>query len=257
VDPFFTRYPMRSYPCDVPIAAEPAAALPLLAQAVAKRARPAAVAARRARLEAAHRAARAEAAAAVRAEATRVPIGFRWAAHCLGEVLDRDTVVVNEYPLDLRHVGFSRPGSYFGSSHAGGLGWGLGAALGVKLGAPDRTVIAAVGDGAYFFAVPTACHYAAQMHGLPILTVVFNNSSWDAVKVAALGVHPAGWAAATGRVPLSDLTPSPRFEEVVRAFGGHGERVEQPDALPGALQRALRVVREERRQALLNVVCRR
>jgi acetolactate synthase-1/2/3 large subunit len=257
VDPFFTRYPMRSYPCDVPIAAEPAAALPLLAEAVRKRARPAVVAARRARLETAHRAARAEADAAARAEATRVPVGFRWAARCLGEVLDESTVVVNEYPLDLRYVGFNRPGSYFGSSHAGGLGWGLGAALGVKLGAPDRTVIATVGDGSYLFAVPTASHYAAQMHGLPILTVIFNNSSWDAVKAAALGVHPAGWAAATGRVPLSDLTPSPRFEEVVRAFGGHGERVEQPDALPEALRRALRVVREERRQALLNIVCRR
>jgi acetolactate synthase-1/2/3 large subunit len=257
VDPFFTRYPMRSYPCDVPIAAEPAVALPLLAEAVKRRARPAAVTARRARLEAAHGAARAEADAQARAEQTRVPIGFRWATHCLGEVLDRDTVVVNEYPLDRRHLGFNQPGSYLGSSHAGGLGWGLGAALGVKLGAPDRTVIATVGDGSYFFSVPTACHYAAQMHGLPILTVIFNNSSWDAVKVATLGVHPTGWAAATGRVPLSDLTPSPRFEEVVRAFGGHGERVERPDALPGALQRALRAVREERRQALVNVVCRR
>ena len=43
---------------------------------------------------------------------------------------------------------------------------------------------------------------------------------------------------------------------IVRASGGHGERVEDPAELPGALNRALRAVREERRQALVNVVCR-
>ena len=90
-----------------------------------------------------------------------------------------------------------------------------------------------------------------------MLTVVFNNASWDAVKFAALGVHPDGWAAATKTVPLSSLAPSPRYEEIIRAFDGYGERVEAPDALPGALRRALKAVREERRQALLNVICQR
>ena len=58
-------------------------------------------------------------------------------------------------------------------------------------------------------------------------------------------------------MPLSHLGPSPRYEEIVRAFDGYGERVEDPAALPGALQRALRAVREERRQAVLNIICRR
>ena len=172
-------------------------------------------------------------------------------------MLGPDTIVVNEYPLDLRHAPPPGPGSYLGSPHSGGLGWGLGAALGAKLGAPEKTVIATVGDGAYIFGVPTACHYVARMHGLPILTVLFDNESWDAVKRATSSVHPDGWAATTGTFPLSDLSPAPRYEEIVRAFDGYGERVEAPDALPGALQRALRAVREERRQALIHVVCRR
>ncbi len=57
-------------------------------------------------------------------------IGFAWAARCIGELLDEGTAVVNEYPLDRRFAAFSRPGSYFGSPHSSGLGFGLGAALG-------------------------------------------------------------------------------------------------------------------------------
>jgi acetolactate synthase I/II/III large subunit len=70
-------------------------------------------------------------------------------------------------------------------------------------------------------------------------------------------VHPDGWAATTGSFPLSGLSPAPHYEEIVRGFGGHGERVEDPAELPGALRRALRAVREEGRQAVLNVICRR
>ncbi len=44
---------------------------------------------------------------------------------------------------------------------------------------------------------------------------------------------------------------------ICQACGGWGERVEDPAALPDALRRALRVVREERRQALLNVICKK
>ncbi|HEY7139970.1 MAG TPA: thiamine pyrophosphate-requiring protein [Methylomirabilota bacterium] len=257
VDPFYSRYPMRSYPCDVPLAAEPAAALPLLADAVRRRVDPAGVAARRARLGEAHRAQRETWARAAAAEAGRTPIGFQWASHCIGEVLGADTIVVNEYPLDLRHAPPPGPGTCFGSPHSGGLGWGLGAALGAKLGAPEKTVIATVGDGAYIFGAPTAAHLTSALHKLPFLTVIFNNAAWEAVERATRSVHPDGWAATTATFPLTALSAAARYEEIVRSFGGHGERVEDPAELPGALRRGLRAVREEGRQAVLNVICRR
>jgi acetolactate synthase-1/2/3 large subunit len=47
----------------------------------------------------------------------------------------------------------------------------------------------------------------------------------------------------------------PAFEQVCAAAGGYGERVDHPDALPRALERAIDVVKNERRQALLNVIC--
>lgn len=257
VDPFFSRYPTRNFRCDVAIAAAPAVALPQLAEAVRRRVKAKDVKARRAALESRYRRMRAAWARAASAERSRRPIGFQWAARCIGEVLGPDTIVVNEYPLDLRHAPPPASGTYFGPSHAGGLGWGFGAALGVKLGAPERTVIATLGDGSYLFSVPTACHFAARKHDLPVLTVVFNNSSWDEVKKSTSSIHPGGWAASGQDFPMSDLSPAPHYEQIVRAFDGYGERVEAPSELPAALRRALRAVRKERRQALLNVVCRR
>jgi len=256
VDPFFSRYPMRSYPCDVPIAAAPAVALPVLAEAVRHHANPKAVARRRERIGAEHRARHAAWEETAVKQASAATIGFAWASRCIGELIDETTIVVNEYPLDRRFAPFTRPGSYVGSPHSSGLGFGLGAALGVKLAQPQSTVIATVGDGAYFFGEPLSCLFVQRAHALPILTVVFNNQQWEAVKSGALAVHPAGVAKTRGRFPLSELTPSPRFEEMARTVDGYGERVESPGELPAALKRGLAAVREGR-PAILNVLCQR
>jgi acetolactate synthase-1/2/3 large subunit len=170
--------------------------------------------------------------------------------------MDESTVVVNEYPLDRRQASFTRAGTYFASPHSSGLGWGLGAALGMKLARPDATVIATVGDGAYFFAQPVSCHFVERAHRVPLLTVIFNNQRWEAVKGSVLGLYPEGRAKAAGRFPLSDLTPSPHFEEIVKAVDGYGERVERPGDVTPALKRGLAAVREGR-PALLNVLCQR
>jgi acetolactate synthase-1/2/3 large subunit len=256
VDPFFTRYPMRSYPCDVPIAATPAVALPLLVEAVRRHADPKDVARRRERLAAEHRVRHAAWEKAALEQASASTIGFAWAARCIGDIVDDSTVVVNEYPLDRRFAPFTRPGSYFGSPHSSGLGFGLGAALGVKLARPDATVIATVGDGVYFFGEPLSCLFVQRAHHVPLLTVIFNNQQWEAVKSGTLAVHPNGAARTRGRFPLSELTPSPRFEEMAKTVDGYGERVEHPGDLPAALKRGLAAVREGR-PAILNVQCQR
>jgi acetolactate synthase-1/2/3 large subunit len=256
VDPLFARYPMRSFPCDVPLLADPAGALPLLAEAVRRLAPPAEVAARTAEATRLHHARRAEWAATIRAQRGWATIGFAAAAAAVGEILDERTVVVNEYPLDRRFIGFERPGDFFGQPHASGLGWGLPCALGHRLGDPSKTVIACLGDGAYLFNEPTACHFVARAQEAPVLTVIFNNAQWEAVRSSASSLHPEGWARATGHFPLTSLSPSPRFEEIVKAFDGHGERVERPAELVPALRRGLEAVRAGR-QAVVNIVCRR
>ena len=137
----------------------------------------------------------------------------------------------------------------------GGLGWGLPAALGAKLAAPDRLVVAALGDGSYTFANPIACHQAAAEYGIATLTVVFNNGGYGAVERAARSMYPKGNAVRDG-MPLTWFRQMPAFERVIETCGGYGERVEEADALPAALERALHAVRVEGRQALLNVISR-
>jgi acetolactate synthase-1/2/3 large subunit len=58
-------------------------------------------------------------------------------------------------------------------------------------------------------------------------------------------------------MPLTALEPAPDYEMICRASGGHGERVEDPAALPDALRSGLRIVREEKRQVVLNVICKK
>jgi acetolactate synthase-1/2/3 large subunit len=114
-----------------------------------------------------------------------------------------------------------------------------------------------LGDGSYIFGVPTACHQVARASNLPLLTIIFNNGTWDEVSNSTRNVHPDGWAVTTDNFPMVGMGPSPKFEEIVRAFDGHGERVEDPAELPAALKRALNVVRKEKRQALVNIICKR
>jgi acetolactate synthase I/II/III large subunit len=69
-------------------------------------------------------------------------------------------------------------------------------------------------------------------------------------------MYPEGEAMRSNKPPLIDLDELPAFEQVCAAAGGHGERIEDPAALPAALKRAIDAVTIEKRQALVNVICR-
>ena len=251
-DPLYARYPMRGFPSDLTIAAGALSALESLEQALQGRTG-AFVEERRARLVARSR----ELHARWRDEVERGGNGDRntlaWLNHCLREVVDRDTMVISEYSFRQEYCPLETPGSLFGVSAAGGLGWGLGASLGAKLAAPERQVLSVLGDGAYMFANPTACHYIAQMQHLPVLTVIYNNALYNAVRRATLDMFGNGVAAQDDGRLLADL-PAPNFEKIVLAHDGHGERVERPADLPAALHRAAAAVRGGQ-QALVNVIC--
>ena len=257
VDPLFSRYPVRGFPADLALAGAPRLTLAALSDALARRVDAAAVAERRSRYGQAS--ARRREAARAKAQGVRgdTPIDMVWLSRAIGDVVDDRTIVVNEYDLDATQCTFTRPGSYFAAPPSGGLGWGLGAALGAKLAAPDQSVICCVGDGAYIFGSPTASHFVSRAYNLPVLFVVFNNRTWNAVKRAVQTYARDGWAVRTDTMPLTALEPSPDYEMICAASGGHGEKVEDPAALPEALRRGLRIVKEEKRQVVLNVICKK
>lgn len=257
LDPVYAQYPMRSYPSDMLIQADPAVTLRLLANALAphRDAQSARVETRFQRLEETHDRQHEEWRSALEQVQNDSPLDPRWVSKCIDDVKDDDTILINEYDLVPTQVNLTRPGTFFGSSSASGLGWGLGAALGAKLAAPERLVIATVGDGAYMFGNPTPCHFVSKAYSLPTLTVIFNNGVWGAVQEANQKMYPRGWTSKVNEIPLSNLQPSPSFELLATANGGYGERVEHADQVRPALERALRAIRTERRQAVLNMVC--
>jgi acetolactate synthase-1/2/3 large subunit len=248
---------MRGFPATVAIQSGVAAALDALHAALAARleGEEAALAARRDRIAAQNRD-RLEAARVDARAGSGTPMSAGWISYCLDQVKDADALLFNELGADPEVLTFERPATFFSHSLAGGLGWGLPAALGAKLACPERLVIAAIGDGSYMFANPVACHQASEALQLPVLTIVFNNGIWNAVRKSTEAVYPDGHAVRANRMPLTSLEPAPRYEMIVEASGGYGERVEAAGELPAALRRALDAVTRDRRQALLNVVCR-
>ena len=255
-DPNYSGIPIRNFPKDISIGGDPKLALELLARELKSQARnEKALAERAEKIRSLHKQYRERLKQKAEKASHERPIDTAWLSYCVDQVRDKDTIIVNDHGVSQEHLSLSEPASYFGGSPAGGLGWGIGGGLGMKLAHPEKTVIASCGDGTYMFNNPTACHFVSQAYDLPMLTIVCNNAIWHSTKAATQQVMPDGWAVSTGNFPLCDLSPSPRYEMVVAAHGGYGEMVDDPAELLPALKRALKVVKEEKRQAVLNVIC--
>jgi acetolactate synthase I/II/III large subunit len=251
-DPLFARYPLRGFRTDLALAGMSAPTLAALAEKTKKHLGSlASVEARRAAVSA--RSIEIRKRARGGADAAPAAITGKYLSACINKVLGDDSLLVNEYPIVLEEMTIREPGRYFGNTAAGGLGWGMGAALGAKLAAPQKAVVCALGDGSYMFGNPSAAHYVSEAMRLPVLFVIANNARWAAVHRSTLSTYPKGHASAMKQPPFATLEPSPRFEHVVRASGGHGEAVTEPQELIPALERAMKVVKEDKRQALLNV----
>ncbi|HEV2430750.1 MAG TPA: thiamine pyrophosphate-dependent enzyme [Burkholderiales bacterium] len=194
--------------------------------------------------------------AAARAAGAEPHIATAWVAHELNEVLPRDAVLVDEtitHRLDLlRLVERLGPGGFYEASF-GGLGVGLGVALGVKQADPGRTVVCTIGDGAFHYNPVPASLGAAQEHRLPIFVILFNNAGYLSQKADVAKYYPHGQAVKTGRFAGTSIVPPPDYAALARAYGGVGERVEAPGEVRAALQRGFDAVAQGR-LALLDVL---
>jgi acetolactate synthase-1/2/3 large subunit len=147
-------------------------------------------------------------------------------------LLDRDAIVVVDAgdfgSYAGRVIPTYEPGCWLDPGPFGCLGSGPGQALAAKLAHPDRQVVLILGDGAFGFAGMEYDTFAR--HGVNVVGVMGNNGIW------ALEKHPMEFL--YGYSVAAELTPETRYDDVVEAFGGHGELVSAPDQLRGALERA-------------------
>ncbi len=162
----------------------------------------------------------------------RVPLHPMRVYAQLAPMLDRDAIVVIDAgdfgSYAGRVIDSYLPGCWLDSGPFGCLGSGPGYALAAKLARPDRQVVLLQGDGAFGF---SGMEWDTLVrHNVPVVSVIGNNGIW------ALEKHPM--EALYGYSVVAELRPGTRYDEVVRALGGHGELVSAPAELRPALERA-------------------
>jgi thiamine pyrophosphate-dependent acetolactate synthase large subunit-like protein len=150
----------------------------------------------------------------------------------LGEVLDRDAVVIGDggdfVSYAGRFIDTYEPGCWMDPGPFGCLGAGPGQAIGAKLAHPDRQVCLLLGDGAFGFAGIEFDTMAR--HGIGVVGVMGNNGIW------ALEHHPMKFL--YGYSVAAELRPETPYEQMVEALGCEGVMVREPDQLRPALERA-------------------
>jgi acetolactate synthase-1/2/3 large subunit len=180
-----------------------------------------------------------------RAGGTAARIESAWVGHELNAVLPEGAIVVDEtitHRQDvLRQLERLAPGGFISASY-GGLGMGIGTALGAKCARPELTVVATIGDGAFFYNPVIASFGAAQELKLPLLVVLFNNAGYLSQKLDVIREYPEGWAVRSKQFAGLSIAPRPDYPALARAFGGYGETVERPADVRAALQRGLDAV---------------
>ena len=168
----------------------------------------------------------------------------------LEAALEPDAIIVPELdyrtPFEWLDCGRSRKW-VVGQTTGFALGWGVGAALGVKMAQPDRQVVCLVGDGAFLFGQVESL-WTASRHDIPVLIVILNNRSYDNERNRIEMLSPLArrqdtrhlWKDITGYLgkPLVD------FAGLAKSFAIPAASATRPDEFRKALKRARDVLRE-------------
>lgn len=178
-----------------------------------------------------------------------IPIKTKRVVRELNQVFGKNTILVNEngsqdlwsyYPPYYKVI---QEDICVAPGEQTCMGMGVAAAIGAKLGRPDQKVVCTTGDGAFQMfmkELPTAVQYSA-----PVTYVVLNNF--------ALGWTRFSQKRRKGRYIATDFTAQPDFVKIAEACQCHGERVEKPDGIRPALERALRA-NAEGKTAILDFI---
>lgn len=166
----------------------------------------------------------------------------------LMQVLDRkETIITHDAgsPRDQMLPFYESivPGSYIGWGKSTTLGASLGFAMGAKLARPDKIAVNFMGDAA--FGMVGMDLETAVREKIPILTIVANNSK--------LGAYQKHYPIASERYNLNIISGD--YTKIAEGLGGYSERVEQPDSIIPALQRAKKAIGSGQ-SALIEIITR-
>lgn len=178
-------------------------------------------------------------------------IAPQWAIQEVGKLLAPEDIVVTgvgqHQMFVAQYYPFRRPRTMISSGGLGTMGFGLPAAIGAQMGAPDRQVVCFDGDGSFLMNIQelaTAVRYRA-----PLVAVVLNNA-W-------LGMVAQWQRMFYDRRMSQSETAAPPYDKVAQAFGALGKRVERPEEFVPAMQWALREAKAQKLPVILDVMIER
>jgi benzoylformate decarboxylase len=232
----------KNYPAKVAIQGDPKATLPDLAEALRRRLSPDAVKAAKSRaveMGKAREAKIADLRKIAQAEAGRTPITPLSLVASVADAVPDDAIVVDESISSgggLRELLKPRDPKGFYGLRGGGIGWGLPAALGIKLAQPGRPVVALVGDGSAMYTIQSL--WTAAHDSIPVVYVIFNNASYRILKQRTLALK--GFSAEDDKYVAMDLV-NPRLDYVglAKSMGVPGELVEKTTDIGPGIHRGL------------------
>nr|MBA2305029.1 thiamine pyrophosphate-binding protein [Acidobacteriota bacterium] len=163
--------------------------------------------------------------------ATGSPVPWQRVIVELNDQLDKDAVIVEELGTEGKVLNFfdfaDDAKMKIGRTEGRALGWGTGAAAGVQLALPRRQVVSLQGDGGFLFG-QTDSLWTHSRYDLPILTVIFNNRSYEEVRWNIMG--SGGASGKAGRDYISYLgSPDVDFTKLAGAFNIDGAVVKNSD----------------------------
>jgi acetolactate synthase I/II/III large subunit len=202
---------------------------------------------RRAQIGGEHHKARGERKAAALSKSHQKPISPEWLSHCISQIVDDDTLIVSQVITQssfvYEQIPRTKPGTLMYCA-GGSIGWALGAALGVKLASPQKTVVSLMGDGAFVWGCPVASLWTSAAYQAPFLSVIFNNQAYAAIK--GLVQRAYGEEKISSKIGIEsgvDIAAPPNYAMVAQACGGFGITVKDPADLLPALKEALAQVK--------------
>ncbi len=250
IDPMTQGRPLWQRGADVFIEADSREAIPALYKIIRQRLTPdksAVIRKRSMQLEAKHRKERGEWRTLGVNSENHKPISPDWLGHCINDVVDEDTIIVNHVISHsasvTEQIERTKPGTLLGCA-GGAIQWALGAALGAKMAAPERTVVSLMTDGGFVWGCPLATLWSAGSYHAPFLSVIFNNQSYGVIRGLVQRFSGTELSDKMGFELGVDIVPSPEYGLVAQACGGYGRTVAEPaDVLP-ALKKAMNHVRK-------------